>query len=146
MGRKPILIQPIQLKRKREDTFRKRFPGLVKKGHELGVLCNQDIFMFVRDRSTGRVRSYRSTNERFVPDYSRMNPGDAQGPVDVGKYYKPRSVDPYPAVVSQPVTKPPQSIISQLASALRVAGPTLLSDSRRCAEIVSQFAQTPSVG
>jgi hypothetical protein len=139
MGRKSILIQPIQLKRKREDTFRKRFPGLIKKGHELGVLCDQDIFMFVRDRSTGRVRSYTSTNERFMPNYSHIKPGDTQGPSDVGKYYKPRSVEPYPSAVTQPQPVKQQSMACQILTALKIVGPTLLSDSRRCAEIMNQF-------
>ncbi|KAE8335226.1 hypothetical protein BDV24DRAFT_169397 [Aspergillus arachidicola] len=127
MGRKKILIRRILSKRDRDSTFRKRYPGLTKKAHELGVLCDQDVFLFVRNRETGRIRSYTSTDEQFIPNYQSISRADRQGPLDMGSYYREAT----PKVnVGAP---------SSLQAALRLMLPTLLKDTKKCFQLVQKI-------
>jgi hypothetical protein len=88
MGRNKILIKAILSKRKRRNTYNKRWPGLKKKAHELSVLCNQDVFLYARDQDTGVVKMYSSSAENFAPDYESIKPKDRDGPNDMSTYYQ----------------------------------------------------------
>ena len=131
MGRKKILIQRISSKRTRDNTFRKRYPGLRKKAHELGVLCDQDVFLFVRDRSSKRICMYSSTDERFIPDYDQIREQDRKGPTDMVPFYTSR-----PASRVDPVRAP-----LLLRAALSRALPRLLQESRRGCQLLASMMQ-----
>jgi hypothetical protein len=88
MGRNKILIKAILSKRKRRNTYNKRWPGLKKKAHELSVLCNQDVFLYARDQDTGVVKMYSSSAENFIPDYESIKLKDRDGPNDMSTYYQ----------------------------------------------------------
>jgi hypothetical protein len=89
MGKKKgsTKITTIHDHKKRKTTYFKRSRGVMKKIHELGVLCDQDTFFFVRDRATGRVQMFSSSKEQFIPDYTAIKPEDRQGPDDMQRYY-----------------------------------------------------------
>lgn len=83
----PTPIIRISDPQKRKTTYLKRRQGVMKKIHELGVLCNQDTFFFIRDRATGKVQMFSSSQEEFVPDYAAIKPEDRQGPGNMQRYY-----------------------------------------------------------
>ena len=88
MGKVARKIIKIVNPRDRKITFKKRHDGVMKKIHELGVLCDQDTFLFVRDRGTQRVRMFSSSNERFIPHYATIKQEDRKGPSDMQRYYE----------------------------------------------------------
>lgn len=47
MGRRKIVIQPIQDSRNKSVTFLKRKTGLMKKAHELAILCQAEIAVII---------------------------------------------------------------------------------------------------
>ncbi|KAB2601687.1 MADS-box protein FBP24-like [Pyrus ussuriensis x Pyrus communis] len=59
MGRGKITISRIQNKTTRQVTFAKRRAGLIKKTHELSVLCDAQIGLFIFS-STGKMFQYCS--------------------------------------------------------------------------------------
>lgn len=82
MGRKKIRIAPLTSKRATAITLKKRQPGLMKKAYELAVLCNVDVFVFVRHKDTRVTDIFSSTNEDFIPDYTNDGLGERKGPRD----------------------------------------------------------------
>ena len=74
MGRKKIKIAPLPSRRARSVTLKKRQPGLIKKGYELSVLCDLDVFMFFRDKASGDTTIFTSTGEDYVPNYDKVGP------------------------------------------------------------------------
>lgn len=87
MGRVKREIALIKDLANRRVTFRKRYGGIQKKLHDLGILCHQDIFLYVRDATNGHVRMYSSSDERFIPDYNVIRREDRKGPQDVRCFY-----------------------------------------------------------
>lgn len=100
MGKVARQIIKISNPKDRRITFRKRLHGLIKKAYEIGILCDQDTFVFVRDRETHRVRMFSSTNENFIPQYGAITDEDRRGPSDMQVYHEktPRK----PAVSTAP--------------------------------------------
>ncbi|ORX63900.1 MADS-box protein FBP24, partial [Linderina pennispora] len=49
MGRKKINIREIENSRQRTVTFARRRAGLIKKAHELSVLCGVQVAMVIFD-------------------------------------------------------------------------------------------------
>ena len=96
MGKVARKIIKILNPRDRKITFKKRHDGVMKKIHELGVLCDQDTFFFVRDRVTQRVRMFSSSNERFIPHYATITQEDRKGPGDMQRYYEKTKKPPVP--------------------------------------------------
>ncbi|RKO93581.1 hypothetical protein BDK51DRAFT_4161, partial [Blyttiomyces helicus] len=47
MGRRKIEILPIENDKNRSNTFKKRRQGLIKKAHELGVLCSVEVALVI---------------------------------------------------------------------------------------------------
>jgi hypothetical protein len=84
MGRKKIEIQPLLSHRRRQNTYKKRKPGLFKKAHELGILCNKEVFVYIQDKDTGATEAYISSGENYIPDYTKISIGDRKGPKDYG--------------------------------------------------------------
>lgn len=60
----------------------------MKKAHEIGVLCDQDAFLFVRDRATHKIRMFSSSDEQFVPQYGAIKDEDRKGPSDMQVHYE----------------------------------------------------------
>ena len=102
MGKVARKIIKIVNPRDRKITFNKRHDGVMKKIHELGVLCDQDTFLFVRDRVTQRVRMFSSSNERFIPHYGTIKQEDRKGPSDMQRHYKKTKQLPI-SVASTPI-------------------------------------------
>jgi hypothetical protein len=96
MGKVARKIIKIVNPRDRKITFKKRYDGVMKKIHELGILCDQDTFLFVRDRVTQRVRMFSSSNERFIPHYATIKQEDRKGPSDMQRYYEKTKKSPIP--------------------------------------------------
>ncbi|GJS42388.1 transcription factor, MADS-box [Tanacetum coccineum] len=64
MGRGKVELKRIEDNGSRHVSFSKRRNGLMKKAHELAVLCDVDIGLFV---FSGNNRLYEySTGERFI--------------------------------------------------------------------------------
>lgn len=64
MGKKKYeSISRIDNSNSRNITWVKRMKGIVKKGIELSVLCDQDVFVFVRDKLRNRVVHFQSDPE-----------------------------------------------------------------------------------
>lgn len=93
MGAVKIEIEKIKNPQRLQQTLRKRKMGLMKKGHELGVLCNQRIAILVEDLETGRVILYDSSDEKIFPDskYTMIRDEDRYRPEDFKKYYNKQS-------------------------------------------------------
>ena len=87
MGKVARKIMKIVNARDRKITFKKRHDGVMKKIYELGVLCDQDTFFFVRDRVTQQVRMFSSSNEKFIPHYATIKQEDCRGPSDMERHY-----------------------------------------------------------
>lgn len=102
MGKVKRDIIRIANPRDRKTTFKKRLDGLLKKMHELAILCDQDIFCFVRDHVTQRVIMFSSSGEEFYPHYSMIKQEDKKGPADVQHHYLKKQVKisgPRPQVI-----------------------------------------------
>jgi hypothetical protein len=65
MGRGKIEIKRIQNTTTRQVTFSKRRTGLIKKTHELSVLCEAKIGLIIFS-STGKLFQYCSEPYRYV--------------------------------------------------------------------------------
>lgn len=63
MGRGKIAIKRIESITSRQVTFSKRRKGLLKKAHELSILCDADVSLIVFS-STGRL--YEFSSSRYV--------------------------------------------------------------------------------
>lgn len=88
MGKVKRKIIKITDDRDRKTTFKKRLDGLMKKIFEIGVLCDQETFFFIRDHVTQRVRTFSSSDEEFIPVYNLILPEDRKGPRDVQHHYQ----------------------------------------------------------
>ncbi|CAN1255015.1 Protein TRANSPARENT TESTA 16 [Linum perenne] len=66
MGRGKITIKRIENQTTRQVTFSKRRNGLLKKTHELSVLCDAQIGLIIFS-STGKLCQYSSEPFRFIP-------------------------------------------------------------------------------
>ena len=64
MGRGKITIKKIEDKTVRQITFSKRRAGLLKKTHELSVLCDAQIGLIIFS-NTGKMFEYCSNSSRF---------------------------------------------------------------------------------
>ncbi|CAB4276761.1 unnamed protein product [Prunus armeniaca] len=63
MGRGKITISRIENRTTRQVTFAKRRAGLIKKTHELSVLCDAQIGLVIFS-STGKMFQYCSESSR----------------------------------------------------------------------------------
>ncbi|XP_073288519.1 agamous-like MADS-box protein AGL15 isoform X3 [Primulina huaijiensis] len=70
MGRGKIEIKKIENANSRQVTFSKRRAGLLKKAHELAVLCDADVAVIVFS-STGRLFEFSSSEMKSI--LSRYN-------------------------------------------------------------------------
>ncbi|KAG9458118.1 hypothetical protein H6P81_002626 [Aristolochia fimbriata] len=75
MGRGKIEIKRIENATSRQVTFSKRRGGLLKKAHELAVLCDAEVALIIFS-STGKLFEYSSTDvKRVLARYSRCANG-----------------------------------------------------------------------
>ena len=107
MGRVKRAIIEVEDTRTRRITCKKRSAGAMKKLHELAILCNQDIFLYIRDQETGKIRTFASCDEKFIPDYAAISQEDCKGPKDMEIYYNQQHRQKQPA--SQTRTEQQQS-------------------------------------
>lgn len=64
MGRGKIEIKRIENSNSRQVTFSKRRAGLLKKAHELSVLCDAEVAVIVFSKS-GKLFEFASTGYSF---------------------------------------------------------------------------------
>lgn len=64
MGRGKIEIKRIENPTSRQVTFSKRRGGLMKKGHELAVLCDADVAVIIFS-SSGKMFEFASSGTRY---------------------------------------------------------------------------------
>ena len=64
MGRGRVELKRIENKINRQVTFSKRRSGLLKKAHEISVLCDADVALIVFS-TKGKLFEY-STNSRYI--------------------------------------------------------------------------------
>ena len=64
MGRGKIEIKRIENPTSRQVTFAKRRGGLMKKGHELSVLCDADVAVIIFS-SSGKMFEFCSSGTRY---------------------------------------------------------------------------------
>lgn len=71
MGRGKVEVKRIENKTSRQVTFSKRRAGLLKKTHELSVLCDAQIGLIIFS-TKGKLFEYSSQPHRFVfsPSFS----------------------------------------------------------------------------
>ncbi|XP_068658234.1 agamous-like MADS-box protein AGL15 isoform X2 [Aristolochia californica] len=82
MGRGKIEIKRIENATSRQVTFSKRRGGLLKKAHELAVLCDAEVALIIFS-STGKLFEYSSTDiKRVLARYSRCASGCGPSLVD----------------------------------------------------------------
>ena len=62
MGRGPVQLRRIENKINRQVTFSKRRNGLLKKAHEISVLCDAEVALIV---FSSRGRLYEYANNRY---------------------------------------------------------------------------------
>ncbi|KAI8320791.1 SRF-like protein, partial [Martensiomyces pterosporus] len=89
MGRKKINIREIENSRQRTVTFARRRAGLIKKAHELSVLCGVKVAMVIFDAknashvyaSSGAPEDLfaRYLNKQFLTNESRKRKDHAEG-------------------------------------------------------------------
>lgn len=65
MGRGRVELKRIENKISRQVTFSKRRCGLLKKAHEISVLCDADVALIVFS-TKGKLFEYSSTDSRLV--------------------------------------------------------------------------------
>ena len=71
MGRGKIEIKRIENRTSRQVTFSKRRSGLIKKTHELSVLCDAHIGLIVFS-ATGKLTEYCSDPSKLAPFLSQI--------------------------------------------------------------------------
>ena len=68
MGKKKIeVFQKIADKNSRNITYNKRKKGLIKKAMELSILCEQDVYLAIFDKTKNKFVLYTS-EEDFEPN------------------------------------------------------------------------------
>jgi MADS-box transcription factor len=70
MGRGKIEIKKIENPTSRQVTFSKRRGGLLKKAHELAVLCDAEVALIIFS-STGKLFEFASSG-RYVREQQRQ--------------------------------------------------------------------------
>lgn len=88
MPRNKVVLRPPINKRIAKKIFKKRWPTVCGKAYELSILSGQDLFLFSRNRETGELQTFLSTDEKFIPDYRMVKPGYSKGPADMMVYYQ----------------------------------------------------------
>ena len=64
MGKKKIeVFEKIADKNSRQVTYNKRKKGLVKKAMELSILCEQEVYLMIVDKSKSKLVVYTSTQD-----------------------------------------------------------------------------------
>ncbi|XVE78580.1 hypothetical protein DITRI_Ditri13aG0157400 [Diplodiscus trichospermus] len=90
MGRGRVQLRRIENKTSRQVTFSKRRTGLLKKAHEISVLCDADVALIVFSNK-GKLFEYStdSSMERIIEQYERHTyaerqivPTDSESQVD----------------------------------------------------------------
>ncbi|KAI3968206.1 hypothetical protein MKX01_018509 [Papaver californicum] len=66
MGRGKIEIKRIENSTNRQVTFSKRRGGLLKKAHELAVLCDAQLGLIIFS-SSGKMFEYSSPPSKYLP-------------------------------------------------------------------------------
>ncbi|KAI8911789.1 hypothetical protein EDD86DRAFT_203281, partial [Gorgonomyces haynaldii] len=84
MGRKKIKIAPITDDRNRQSTFNKRKVGLMKKAHELSVLCGCQVGLIIFSNKD-KLHEYSSHDmDDILLKYTEHNePHEIKKPQDV---------------------------------------------------------------
>ncbi|XP_076947627.1 agamous-like MADS-box protein AGL8 homolog [Bidens hawaiensis] len=79
MGRGKVTLKRIENKINRQVTFSKRRSGLLKKSHEISVLCDADVALIVFS-TKGKLCEYstNSSMERILERYERHLHAEAQ--------------------------------------------------------------------
>nr|AAM51780.1 MADS-box gene 6 protein [Spinulum annotinum] len=77
MGRGKIEIKRIENSTSRQVTFSKRRGGLLKKAHELAVLCDAQVALIIFS-NTGKLFEYASTSMKEILDRYRKYPDGIQ--------------------------------------------------------------------
>ncbi|EYU23626.1 hypothetical protein MIMGU_mgv1a018117mg, partial [Erythranthe guttata] len=74
MGRGRVQLKRIENKINRQVTFSKRRSGLLKKAHEISVLCDADVGLIVFS-TKGKLSEYASDSsmERILERYDRYS-------------------------------------------------------------------------
>jgi hypothetical protein len=70
MGRGPVQLRRIENKINRQVTFSKRRSGLLKKAHEISVLCDAEVALIVFS-TKGKLYEY-SSQDRLYSTHSRV--------------------------------------------------------------------------
>ncbi|EFJ21171.1 MADS-domain transcription factor [Selaginella moellendorffii] len=78
VGRGKIEIKRIENATSRQVTFSKRRGGLLKKAHELSVLCDAQVALIIFS-STGKLFEYASTSMKEILDRYGKYPESVQG-------------------------------------------------------------------
>ncbi|EMS61308.1 MADS-box transcription factor 18 [Triticum urartu] len=86
MGRGPVQLRRIENKINRQVTFSKRRSGLLKKAHEISVLCDAEVALIVfstkgklyeyssQDRLWSSIlRSFKENNRYTKPETGQLN-------------------------------------------------------------------------
>lgn len=68
MGRGKVQLKRIENKINRQVTFSKRRTGLLKKAHEISVLCDAEVALIVFSHK-GKLFEY-STDSRYISNHS----------------------------------------------------------------------------
>lgn len=71
MGRKKLALKKIENSTARQVTYSKRKDGMIKKAHELAVLCDTDIAVVMFSPS-GRLTTF-SSSRRFISLMQLLN-------------------------------------------------------------------------
>ncbi|SMN21201.1 similar to Saccharomyces cerevisiae YBR182C SMP1 Putative transcription factor involved in regulating the response to osmotic stress [Maudiozyma saulgeensis] len=94
MGRRKIEIQPLTDERNRTVTFIKRKAGLLKKAHELAVLCQVDVTLLIigPNNTLYEFSSVDTTDliDHYLNDKTMIR--EIKGPEDFGNYKKNKNV------------------------------------------------------
>jgi hypothetical protein len=84
MGRGPVQLRQIENKINRQVTFSKRRSGLLKKAHEISVLCDAEVALIVFS-TKGKLYEYSSQDRlghvhcKMLPEaLKKSNPHDAK--------------------------------------------------------------------
>lgn len=74
MGRGKIEIKKIENPTSRQVTFSKRRGGLLKKAHELAVLCDAEVALIIFS-STGKLFEFASSGRYVREQHQQQQPG-----------------------------------------------------------------------
>ncbi|KAK3032534.1 hypothetical protein RJ639_036773 [Escallonia herrerae] len=72
MGRGRVQLKRIENKISRQVTFSKRRPGLLKKAHEISVLCDAEVALIVFS-TKGKLFEYSTDSRQRVIDFTKNN-------------------------------------------------------------------------